>query len=130
MEDRRRQTTEQEVRRPLTRVYPFDPLTVAGTATGTADVFFTVPSGTVIKVEDLYAINTSAGAVALSIHVIPSGGSIGATNLALDVLSIAAHTAVKLDAIIGDMWVAGDSVEVFAGTTNVINLRGWGTEYR
>ena len=130
MEDRRRQTTEQEVRRPLTRVYPFDPLTIAGTATGSADTFFTVADGTTIKVEHIQATNTSASPVTLSIHVIPSGGSIGATNLHLDTLSIGANTTVRIDEMLHDMWTTGDVIQVYASTTAVVNLRGWGTEYR
>lgn len=131
MDDRRRQTTEQEVRQPLSRVFPFDPLTITGTGTGSADTFVSaVADGTTIKVEHLQATNTSASAVTLSLHVIPSGDSIATANKHLDSLNIGANATVRIDEMLNDMWIAGDVVQVYASTTAVVNLRGWGTEYR
>ena len=48
--------------------------------TGSAATYYTAPANTSTVIKKLVLINTTAGAVACTIYLIPSGGSAGATN--------------------------------------------------
>ena len=48
--------------------------------TGSAATYYTAPANTTTIIKKLVLVNTTAGAVACTIYLIPSGGSAGATN--------------------------------------------------
>ena len=65
-----------------------------GTSEGT---LYTVPGNTNTKVVQVILCNTSGSPAAISLSIVPSGGSAGATNRILSNLSIDGNSVVTLD---------------------------------
>jgi hypothetical protein len=106
------------------RTIPFDGLSVVATTSGAADVFATANSRNAMQVKRLVACNTSGTAATLSLHAVPSGGSVTNDNAQLVGYSIAANAAVDLTDLIGGYYAQGTELRVWAGTTDVITLSG------
>ena len=113
-----------------TRIVPLPHLLIVGTTSGTADTFYTVNDGTLLKVSQLAAINITAGAVTLSLNAIPSGGAIGDGNAELRAVSIPANTAASLTDYIGGLYQGGAVLKAYASATNSIVIHGWAEEIR
>ncbi len=125
MEQRVRVNTGlQQQERPV----PVDHTLITGTGTGSAQTIFTVRDQTLAKVERLAVANTSGTAATFSLHTVPSGGAIGTGNAELAQVSIPANTSSDVTDVIGGLYEAGTTLEVYAGTTSVLVVHGWITE--
>jgi hypothetical protein len=58
--------------------------------TGSAATYYTSPALTKTRIQKLVFCNTTAGAVAVTLYLIPSGGSAGATNTVWSAKTLAA----------------------------------------
>ena len=73
--------------------------------------------------DKMTATNTTAGAVTLSVNLVPSGGAAAAGNLIAPVVSIAAGTSYLCPEISGHILNAGDFVSTIAGAAASITIR-------
>lgn len=72
--------------------------------------------------------NTTSGNVTFSVNVVPSGGSVGASNLILNLRSIAPKECYTLPELIGQVLLAGDFISTIAGAATSLTLRISGRE--
>jgi len=63
--------------------------------TGTIATLYTTPTGFRTFVKDLNICNTTAGALTVNVHLVPSGGSATTANAILYAYSIAANTTYR-----------------------------------
>lgn len=82
---------------------------------------YTCPSNSKVVVRHGVFTNTTAGAVTLSIYIVPSGGSVVDAAKILDAFSIAAHTAYTSAEISGVVLNAGDSIQTVASAATSIS---------
>lgn len=109
-------------RRPV----PLPHLQITATTSGAAQTLVTVPENRVLLVSRLAVVNTTGGAVTLTLHSVPSGGTLGAGNTELAGYSIAANTAVDLSDLIGGMYEGGATLQAYSNTSGALVLHGHG----
>ena len=63
--------------------------------TGAGTLLYTVPTGIRTEVLDICIANTTAGALTITLHLVPVGIAVGATNVLLPTVSIAANTLLQ-----------------------------------
>lgn len=97
-------------------------------AAGSVTTEYTAPSSTRTIIDKFTATNTTGGAVTLTIHIVPSGGSVDATNKILDAYSIAANTFLDLSQMQNHVLAAGDIIAVGASAATSITIRASGRE--
>lgn len=66
--------------------------------------------------------------MSLSLHSVPSGGTIGAGNTELAAVSIPANTSSDLTDFIGGLYEAGTTLEVYASSGSALVVHGWVSE--
>jgi hypothetical protein len=64
-------------------------------AIGTGATIYTVPTGYRTDVVDINIANTTAGALSVSIYLVPSGGSHTTSNMLFPAVSVPANTLVQ-----------------------------------
>ena len=72
--------------------------------------------------------NTTAGNVTFSAHVVTSAGSAGASNLVVNLRSIAPKETYALPELIGQVLQSGDFLSTIAGAATSLTLRVSGRE--
>lgn len=107
------------------RKAPFTTLNITATSIGAAEAFHIVPDDQAVMVERLSACNTTAGAVKLSIYVVPPGGAAGVGNASMVGFDIAANAVVDVGDIIGGFWTPGATIRVHSDTSGAITLSGY-----
>lgn len=79
--------------------------------------------GTKTIIDKFTATNTTGGAVTLTVALVPSGGSEGASNRILSAFSIPANTCLDLTQIQNQILAAGDFISCTAGSSSAIVIR-------
>ena len=74
------------------------------------------------------ATNVTAGAVVLTIRIVPSGGTAGASNAISYQKSVAPGTTEIFPEIVGQYMNAGDFISTLAGTAAALVIRISGRE--
>lgn len=97
-------------------------------ASNSATTEYTAPTSTKAVIHRFTATNTTAGAITLTIHIVPSGSAVGASNMVLSALSIAANTTTDITQIQDHVLDAGDSIAVLASAATSITIRCSGRE--
>lgn len=92
--------------------------------TNAAVTLYTSVAKTII--DKLTVCNTSGGAVTVTIYIVPSGGSVGASSLIVATFSIAANTTVDMTQIQNQILEAGDFIAALASSTTVMTIRAAG----
>lgn len=110
------------------RYVPIDHLLITATSSGSAQTLYTVRAGVMLKLGGLSVANTSGSAVALTLYGVPSGGSVGTSNMELGAVSIPANSSADLTPYVGGLYKSGATLRVFAGTGSVLVIHGWGEE--
>lgn len=95
--------------------------------TTSAQTIFTVRDGTAAEVKRLTAVNTTGGAVTLTLHSVPDGGAVATGNMELSAHSIAANTSVDLTDLIGGFYAAGTTLQALASATGIV-IHGFAEE--
>jgi hypothetical protein len=123
---------EQRVRitdEPVTgRVVPLEHLLITATSSGAAQTFTTVRANAILKIRQLSVVNVTGSAATLSLHSIPSGGTIGNSNAELLAVSIPANTASDLTGFVGGLYKAATVLAAYSGTGSALVLHGWAEE--
>lgn len=109
------------------RDVPLPHLSITATTVGAAQTFYTVPNKA-LMVKRLAVANRDASAVSLTLHSVPDGGSAGNDNVEIPAHSIPANTAVDLTDIIQGYYPNGTMLQVYASTTGVLVIHGWGED--
>jgi hypothetical protein len=99
-----------------------EPIQVQSTAT----VIYTATDREDFWVKHLAAANVSGGASAYTLHVVPSGGSVGASNMILDAKVIATNTTDVIESLVNHRIPVGASIQALCTTNNDVNIFGWG----
>jgi hypothetical protein len=72
--------------------------------------------------------NTSAGNVTISVNLVTSGGSPGASNLILDTRSIAPNETYTCPELVGQSLESGGFISTIASTASALTIRASGRE--
>lgn len=92
-----------------------------------ASTVYTVSGvGVSAVVKQIMVSNTSASSVNFSMHVVPSGGIAGATNLMSPALAIAANSFITID--LDQVLATGDFISAFASAATSLNIMVSGYE--
>lgn len=99
-------------------------LIVAAQLTTTAETtIYTVAANSAVKLAQGTLCNTSAGSANISVSLVPSGGTAGASNRVLAALPLAAGDTLPLgDLIGGHMLGPGDFISALADTANAVTV--------
>lgn len=79
-------------------------------------------------IDKFTATNVTGSAAVLTIRIVPSGGSAGASNAITYQKSIAAGTTETFPEMVGQYMAAGDFVSTLAGTASALVIRMSGRE--
>lgn len=102
---------------------------VEGAQLGTsAGVLYTAPTNTTTIVKKLTVTNTSAGAVTVTIYLVPAAGTPGAANTVTSAKSIAAGATYEAYEAENHVLAAGDSLQALAGAATSLSLKASGIE--
>lgn len=85
---------------------------VPGSAlTGSAATYYTAPTLTRAVTKSAQLTNTTAGAVACTVYIVPSGGAAGATNTVISARSVAAGETYNCPEMINQVIEAGGTIQ-------------------
>lgn len=79
-------------------------------------------------IDKFTATNTTAGAVTLSVNIIPSGGSAGSDNLIIQTKSIGAGQTYTFPELVGQYLEDGSIISTIASAASSLTLRCSGRE--
>ena len=79
-------------------------------------------------IDKFTATNTSASVVTLSVNLVTSGGSAGASNLIVDARSIAVDETYTFPELIGQSLESGGFVSTIASAATALTIRASGRE--
>lgn len=94
--------------------------------TSASSIYTASGAGTTIAVKQIMVANVSASSVNFSMHVIPTGGIAGSTNLMVPAVAIAPNSFIVID--LDQILTNGDSLSAFASATASINVMVSGYE--
>lgn len=89
---------------------------------------YTTPSLTRTIIDKFTATNITAGAVTLSIYIVPSAGSAGTSNQIIKDVSIAAGATTDFSSLQNQILATGDFISVAASAVSSITIRASGRE--
>lgn len=79
-------------------------------------------------IDKFTATNTDAGAVTISINIVPSGGSVGGSNLIIQAKSLAAGATYDFTEMQNQILNTGDFISCVASVASKMVIRGSGRE--
>lgn len=97
-------------------------------AAATATTEYTCPASTKTIIDKFTGTNTTATAVTLDVHLVPSGGTADATNKIISAKSIAQDATYTCPEVVGHVLDAGDFIAVTASAATSITIRASGRE--
>ena len=103
------------------------PLVTAAYASNTEATAYTTPAGVRTIVDKFTGYNSTAGAVSLTVKIVPNAGTAGASNV-LAVKSLAAGETYNFPEIVGHVMESGGFISVLAGAASAIVIRSSGRE--
>lgn len=104
------------------------PLINSKFASDSAESEYEAPSNTRTIVDKFTATNTHASAVTLTVYIVPSGGSAGASNTIIKAQSLAASETADLTELKNQILDAADTIDVVASVADKIVIRASGRE--
>jgi hypothetical protein len=90
--------------------------------------YYTPAALTTCVLKKLTATNSTAGAIALTVYLVPSGGAPGVTNIVTSAKSIAAGATYEVYEAENHVLQPGDSLQAFASAGASLTLRASGIE--
>jgi hypothetical protein len=79
-------------------------------------------------IDKFTATNTTAANVTISVNLVTSGGTAGASNLIVDTRSIAPDETYTFPELVGQALEAGGFISTIAGTATALTIRASGRE--
>lgn len=96
-------------------------------AANTATTQYTVATGRAV-VDSFTATNTTASNATLTVYLVPSGGSSGASNAIISARTISPGECYTCPEIVGKGLELGSSIVTLAGTASAITIHASGRE--
>lgn len=93
-----------------------------------AAVYYTTPANTLTTIAACTLTNTSAGAVTVTMYLVPSAGAPGAANCILSARTLAAGESYNVGSAIGQTLPAGATLQALASAGTAITLVASGYE--
>jgi hypothetical protein len=87
---------------------------------------YTSPASTRTIIDKFTATNTDSGSQTITVNLVPSGGSVGASNIVTSALSIAAGASVDLPEMKNHVLEAGDFISAKASVASKVVIRASG----
>lgn len=94
----------------------------------TATTYYTA-TNVKARIDAMTITNTTAGAITVTLHLVPSGGTADATNKILDVKSIAGNASYRVIEAIGHWIEASGTIQALASSATSVTLVASGVEY-
>lgn len=95
---------------------------------GTSEsTLYTVPASTDVKLQSIVLCNTTGAAATVSLSVVTSAGTAGATNRVLAAFSVTANDTIVIDSAV-DM-ATGDFLSGLQGTSGAVTVTVSGETY-
>ena len=73
------------------------------------------------QIQAFTVLNTSGGAVTVTIHIVPSGGSASNSNMIVQTKSLNAAESYKVIEAVGQWLSAGDTIQALASANTAIS---------
>lgn len=89
---------------------------------------YTTPAGTRTIVDKFTGTNTTAAAATLTVRLVASGGSAGASNTIVSAKTLQAGETYTFPELVGHVLNPGDFISTLAGTAAAITVRSSGRE--
>ena len=83
---------------------------------------YTCPANTEVRIVAATITNDAAAAKYISFHLVPSGGSVGDTNLILNQKTIGDKESYTLPELVGHILEAGDLISAIAETADILTV--------
>ena len=96
--------------------------------TNAAATYYTAPALTTTILKKLTVTNSTAGAVSLTVYLVPSAGTAGVTNIVTSAKSIAAGAVYEAYEAENHVLNPGDTLQAFASAGASLTLRASGIE--
>lgn len=80
------------------------------------------------RIDKFTATNTSAAVVTLSVNLVPSGGTAGASNRVVSQRSIAPGESYTCPELVGQVLEPGGFISTLAGAASAVTIRASGVE--
>ena len=90
--------------------------------------YYSVPANTITTISAMSLINTTAGAVTATVHLVASAGSPSAANMILSARTIAAGESYNVSSAIGQSLPAGAMIQALSGANTSITFVASGYE--
>ncbi len=87
-----------------------------------AAALFTAQTGETAAIHAASLTNTTAGSQTVTVHIVPSGGSVADSNMVLKARSVAANTSVTVPELINHIIPAGAAIHGFCSAGTAISL--------
>lgn len=94
----------------------------------TATTYYTA-TNVKARIDAMTLTNTTAGAITVDLHLVPSGGTAGVTNQILDGYSVAANASYVVKEAIGHWVEAGGTIQALASSATSVTIVASGVEY-
>lgn len=101
---------------------------VPGSQLTTSAATYYTATGVKARIDAMALTNTSAGAVTATVHLVPSGGSAGASNCILSARSLAAGETYVVPGALGQWVETGGTIQALASGATSITLVASGVE--
>ena len=96
--------------------------------TTSAATYYTAPANTTTILKKVTVTNTTAGAVSLTMYLVPSGGSAGNANMITDAKAIAAGATYEVYEAENHVLMTGDFLQALASAGASLTLQASGIE--
>ena len=118
--------TEQESRPLLRLPKPIDVVQIQSTAT----TVFTAQASADFHVQSLVAANVSGSDTTITVYLVPSGGSAGASNMIVHARKLPANSSSWIfDGNNPGLMQPGAFIQALCATNDDVNMYGWGYDY-
>lgn len=97
-------------------------------AANSATTEYTCPADTHTIIDKFTACNDDSGAVTLTVYLVPSGGTAGASNQMVKAYSLAAGANKDFTELQNQILNAGDFISIVASAASKVAVRGSGRE--
>ena len=94
----------------------------------TASALYTVPAKTRTRITKMTATNTSGTARQITVYLVASGGTAGATNTVVSAYSVGPGQDVSLTSVMGHVLPAGATIQAIVNTGTDLVIAASGTE--
>lgn len=94
----------------------------------TANLEYTCPAGKRAIIDKFTATNQDAGAIALTIYIVPNGQSATDSNKIIKAVSIAAGATLNISEMQNQILATGDAISVFCTVADKLTIRASGRE--